>query len=82
MKHNYKVSTILPYEETSKNEKNFNAVANKYGYTHLWFKNKFKQKNIELIKQKIKRDYSEYYHYVDNYEKFLNDNNIKLEFYI
>lgn len=79
MKHNLKVDSVLPYAETSKNEKNLNIVANKYGYTHLWFNNKFKTKNIELIKNKIKRDYSEYYHYIDSYEQHLKNNNIILD---
>jgi len=80
IKHNLNIHPILPFEETSKNEFDFNNVGNKYGYTHLWFQNKFKKKNIDLIKNKIARDYSDYLKYVQAYERYINDNNITLNY--
>lgn len=80
IKNRMNIHSILPFEETSKNEFDFNNVGNKYGYTHLWFQNKFKKSNIELIKNKIERDYSEYLKYIHTYERYINDNKIIINY--
>jgi choline kinase len=38
-------------------------------YTHMWFNTKYILENIILIKNKIKKDFNEYYHLIDLYEK-------------
>lgn len=78
IKENANIYSILPYDELLKNEENYNAVANKHKYTHLWFLSKYMAKNVELIKNKIKRDFPEYYSYVEIFENWLVKNNIKI----
>lgn len=41
---------------------------NNIGYTHLWGNSKFKTKYINLIKEKIKIEYSNYYNLIEKFE--------------
>jgi hypothetical protein len=57
-----------------------NESCEKHKYTHMWFDSKFKETNVNLIKNKIKKEFPTYYNYVDEYENHLSISNIKLNY--
>jgi hypothetical protein len=67
--NNLSWTDVLPYNEIISN--GLYETADKYKYTHMWFESKFSEKNINLIKNKIKTVFPEYYNLVEFY-----DNNI------
>lgn len=50
------------------NQLGLSQIADRAGYLHLWFNNKYKPENILKIKNKIKRDFPEYYKYITEFE--------------
>lgn len=78
LKYGFKVHEILPHNEILAHRGNPQYVGDKHGYTHMWFKTKYVKKNIELIKNKIKKDFNEYYSLVEEYDKFIS--NYKIEY--
>jgi hypothetical protein len=65
-KNKLKKYEVLPYNQVLIH--GVREVGNIQKYTHLWFNTKFDLKHIELIKNKIKKDFSQYYNYVEKYE--------------
>lgn len=64
--NNLKWFDVLPYDEIK--SIGINNVCEKYKYTHMLFESKFKEQNINLIKNKIKKDFTDYYHFVEKYD--------------
>lgn len=74
---NYNVYTILPQDEYLRLGPN--EIGNKYGYTHLLAGNKYVGNFIMFIRDKIIRDYPEYFNYMIDFEKTIKDK--KIEFW-
>ena len=64
---NFKIRDVLPHDLVLKY--GVCEVGNLKKYTHLWLNTKYNVEYIKLIKNKIKKDYPEYYSYVIEYEK-------------
>jgi hypothetical protein len=77
LENNLKIHDILPYNEIIKINGNPRSLGVIYGYTHMWFSTKFVKTNVELIKNKIKKDFPTYYHIVEEYDKYISKFNIK-----
>lgn len=75
-KYKANVHEILPNEEILKHRGDPKHVGTKYGYTHMWFKTKYVRKNVELIKNKIKKDFNEHYHLVEAYDELISGYNV------
>lgn len=75
LNYNLKWYEILPYDEIQKN--GLYETCEKVKYTHMWFQSKFTEKNIKLIKNKIKKDFFEYYYLVEKYNDAISDIDIK-----
>lgn len=80
VEHNFRVHSILPYNDILSNSGNPNPVGNLYGYTHLLAKTKFLEKNIIRIKNKIMNDFPDKYSIVKAYELELKRKKIKLRY--
>lgn len=65
---------ILPYEDI---KQSIHKSGEKNKYTHMWFSSKYTKENIELIKNKIKIDFPEYYQIVENYDNYISIFDIK-----
>lgn len=79
LKNKLKWHEILPYEEVI--DVGLHKTCENHKYTHMWFQSKFTEKNINIIKNKIKKDFSEYYYLVDVYDNYLKESNIILNYY-
>lgn len=66
---------ILPYGDIVKHGEYNSGNISKY--THMWFDTKFVKRNIELILNKIKKDFEKDYYLVENYNKEISKINIK-----
>jgi FkbM family methyltransferase len=64
---------VLPYDDI----KDIYSSGEKNNYTHMWFASKYVKTNIDLIKNKIKKDFSEYYEIVEKYDNLISKYNIK-----
>ena len=78
LKNNLKWFAVIPEEDII--NLGLNEACEKHKYTHMWFDSKFKEQNINLIKNKIRKDFPTYYNVVDKYENDLSDLNIKLNY--
>jgi hypothetical protein len=78
LKHGLSIHEILPYDQIKKFGQA--TTGNNMKYTHLWFGAKFKKKNVELIKQKIRNEYTQDYHWIENFENHLNAKKITLNY--
>jgi len=66
----FKIFEILPHDIIVANGYSGNNVAaNMKKYTHMWFDSRFKSNNIDLMKNKIKKEFSQNYYLVDKFEK-------------
>ena len=82
LENNLKAYNIIPYEEIVKANNNPRTLGQKYKYTHMWFTSKFLKSNIDLIKNKIKTDFPNSYHIVENYDKHVSKLDVKYLEYI
>jgi len=64
--NNYKVYGIIPPEII--NQVDTPVMDNVDKYTHMWFASKFNERNIELIKRKIRTEFPYYRNIVDKFE--------------
>ena len=62
----YKIYTILPNDLISKY--GLTDAGNKKKYVHMWFDSRFDDRNITLIKNKIRLEFPHNYSLVDKYE--------------
>jgi hypothetical protein len=78
LQHNSKIHQVLPYDLVVKYGQG--EAANRVKYTHLWFNSKFKKVNVDKIKEKVKKEFSESYYLIEEFEKYLKKHNIELKF--
>lgn len=74
--NNNKVYTVLPTNEYI--QLGPNEVGNKYKYTHLLSGNKYVDKFIMLVREKIINNYIEYIEHLFAFERSISNKNIKL----
>jgi hypothetical protein len=64
--HDLKIYDVLPHDLVVKH--GVRAVGDKVKYTHMWFNTKFSERNIKLMKNKIKKDFPDQYHLIERFE--------------
>jgi hypothetical protein len=75
LNNNLKWYDVLPYDEIKL--LGIDKVCEKLKYTHMLFESKFVEKNINLIKNKIKNVFPESYYLVEIYDKVISNITIK-----
>jgi len=66
LKNKLSVFDVLPYDQIKIH--GVKEIGNRKKYTHLWLNTKFNLEYIELIKNKIKKEFPEYYDLIRVYE--------------
>lgn len=68
--NNLKYYEILPYDDI---KKSIHKSGDNNKYTHMWFASKYMKSNIDLIKNKIKKEFSDYYELVEKYDNYISN---------
>ena len=66
--NNIKPFEIFPYDEIVKRNFNWNSMAAKMGYCHMWSYTKYKESAIKKMKYKIINYFPEYNHIIEKFE--------------
>lgn len=76
MENEYKIHEILPHELIVNG--NQASAGNKMKYTHMWGGTKYKRQYIDLIKNKIKKEFPTHAHLLDVYDQIIEVNKVRM----
>lgn len=65
--NNFNIYDVLPHDLVLKY--GLGSTANRLKYTHMWFNSKFNTKYVNLVKNKIKKEFPDQYHLVEKFDR-------------